>query len=162
MRTKDGFVYLLQRLRSFKPNRNHWTDYPCMEWDRSLTQGGYGQTRSPKGVTVYTHRLAYELVIGPIPVGLEIDHLCRNRKCFCPGHLEPVTRTRNARRIPTNLRGNPLIGELRKMATALMTHCKRGHIYSDENTLTTAKGTRFCRLCRRFRWRMRYKYKSYE
>jgi HNH endonuclease len=69
---------------------------PCWAWRNTSTQG-YGYL-SVGGVTIPAHRLSYELHIGPIPEGSEIDHLCGNRVCINPAHLEPVTRSENVQR----------------------------------------------------------------
>jgi hypothetical protein len=72
----------------------------CWEWTGSRTPHGYGQIRE-SGVgsaLVHAHRVAYEAAVGPIPEGLEIDHLCRNRACCNPAHLEPVTHQENIQR----------------------------------------------------------------
>lgn len=74
------------------------------------------------------HRLVYELLVGPIPSGMELDHLCRVRECVNPAHLEPVTRNENGRR-------------------ARKTHCKRGHEKSEANIYTSKRGIRHCRPC---------------
>jgi hypothetical protein len=80
------------------------------------------------------HRVAYELVIGQIPAGLELDHLCRNVVCVNPAHLEPVTRAENMRR-----------------RSAAQTHCKHGHEFTPENTYYYWHGGRHraCRACGR-------------
>lgn len=69
----------------------------CLAWHNTKTRGGYGVIRI-LGVAHYVHRVAYEMVKGPIPNGMTIDHLCRNRACFNPDHMEPVTRGENCRR----------------------------------------------------------------
>lgn len=68
----------------------------CWIWKRKPNAKGYGQLRNPRtGRTTTAHRYAYELVVGPIPDGLTIDHLCRVRACVRPDHLEPVTNREN-------------------------------------------------------------------
>lgn len=82
------------------------------------------------------HRVAYELLIGPIAAGLELDHLCRTHACVNPAHLEPVTGQVNL------LRG---VGF--PATNAAKTHCPQGHEYTAENTYWSKKGQRGCRAC---------------
>ena len=91
------------------------------------------------------HRFAYELLVGPIPEGLTLDHLCFNTLCVNPKHLEPVTMRENL------MRGN---GFSAKAARA--THCPQGHPYDEANTRITPQGWRACRECARTKWRARY------
>jgi hypothetical protein len=94
----------------------------------------------------YAHRAVYEMEVGPIADGLEIDHLCRNRGCVNPAHLEPVTHKENV------LRGATVPG-----LNAVKTHCLRGHEFDEENTRHIARnGRRVCRACMRERCREYY------
>lgn len=115
----------------------------CWTWTASIGSGGYGQMRLGTK-TVRAHRLAYELVVGPIPEGLVIDHLCRNRACVRPDHLEPVT-----------ARENTLRGETLAAANVLKTHCAKGHEYTEANTVKQGDGKRRCRECRTNQRRVR-------
>lgn len=102
----------------------------CILWQGALDRYGYGK-KSVDGRTVGAHRWAYERWYGPIPKGLHIDHLCRNRACLNPTHLEAVTLRENNRRS--------------KWRDA----CKNGHVYTPESTLWLSDGTRRCLHCRR-------------
>jgi hypothetical protein len=83
------------------------------------------------------HRVMWSLLHGQIPSGLTVDHLCRNRSCVNPGHLEVVT-----------LRENILRGESPTALNARKTHCSKGHAFTPENTLKRGHGYRSCRACR--------------
>lgn len=107
----------------------------CWVWRRGLNDSGYGWIKSG-GRTRRAHRVAYELVKGPIPDGLEIDHLCRVRACINPDHLEAVTH-----------RENQLRGKTVGAANARKTHCLRGHPYDATNTYRPPSGGRHCRGC---------------
>lgn len=105
---------------------------PCWVSTRGVEGNGYTQIQI-RGRTWMTHRLAYELLKAPIPEGLDLDHLCRVRKCFNPDHLEPVTRLENI------LRGDA------SLALAIRTNCcQRGHSLDD--AIRTTRG-RTCRTC---------------
>lgn len=108
----------------------------CWKWTASLNSNGYGQLWDPEvGRARGAHRIVYEMMVGPIPDGLTLDHLCRNRTCVRPDHLEPVTN-----------RENILRGESPSASHAKKTHCPRGHEYTPENTYQYARG-RQCRTC---------------
>lgn len=116
---------------------------PCWLWTGSVDKHGYGQltthSHTPLAKTYRSHRLAYEFINGPIPDGLEPDHLCRVHSCVNPSHLEPVPHEENMRR------GNGWAGRnIRK------THCPQGHPYDLLNTYFTKTG-RDCRTCNRER-----------
>lgn len=107
----------------------------CWNWTQCRNTDGYGvvgrnRRRYP------AHRYAWTLLRGPIPDGMELDHLCRNRGCVNPDHLEPVTHTENILR-----------GDSPQAINSRKTHCIRGHEFTEANTYTY-KG-RHCRTCQR-------------
>lgn len=113
----------------------------CWEWQASL-RTGYGVIAGEGigGKKQMAHRAIYELLVGPIPEGLDLDHLCRNRKCVRPSHLEPVTRQENLRR-------SPLVGK-NSPPSATADHCRRGHLYTEDNTyIRLDNGFRQCKAC---------------
>ena len=112
----------------------------CWLWEGGLDGKGYGTflISLPVRHNVRAHRFSYELHKGAIPAELELDHLCRNKVCVNPDHLEPVTHEENMRRCP----------ELGKWSRAHITHCPHGHEYSDENTYMW-RNMRHCRECNR-------------
>ena len=105
----------------------------CWIWTAALSTSGYGKIYDAKGKPNYAHRVMYELLREPIADSMHIDHLCCNKTCVNPAHLEVVTRAENTRR-----------------ANAKRTHCKRGHEFTPENT-HTRDGLRICKPC----WRIR-------
>lgn len=107
------------------------TDNGCWNYTGTIGTRGYGQI-----LQTTAHRWFYTKLVGPIPNGLQIDHLCRNKQCVNPAHLEPVTGAENARRRDEG-----------------MTHCPRGHEFNAENTYMRARGQRECRPCRAERQR---------
>lgn len=124
----------------------------CFLWMGALDQHGYGQIHKD-GHTRSAYRVLYELVKGPIPQGLELDHVCRERLCVNPQHLEPVTRKENLTR-------SPLSWQIHRNKT----HCPAGHSYSARNTFRVKRHGqiigRRCRICMSAagkRWREKVK-----
>lgn len=118
---------------------------PCWQWLAGLTAQRYGGFHPTKGTFVLAHRYAYELTVGPIPAGLVVDHLCRNRACVNPDHLEPVSNEENLRR-----------GAGYALRNGMRNECRNGHEYTPENTyVDPTKGTVRCRKCARIRDRAR-------
>jgi hypothetical protein len=93
--------------------------------------GQYGQVGHKAA-----HRVVYEALVGPVPEGLELDHLCKESRCVNPAHLEPVTHAENVRR------GRGWGGQ-----NARKTHCPSGHPYEGDNLILQKRGGRLCRTC---------------
>lgn len=122
------------------------TDSGCHLFGTGNGSDGYGKV-IVDGKFVYTHRLAYEMYVGPIPKGYELDHLCRIRHCMNPTHLELVDRRTNT------LRGR--CPEITRARFLSMTSCKWGHPFSGDNLYVNENGHRKCRACSRQRARVR-------
>lgn len=116
----------LERHSQVEPNTG------CILWTGALNWAGYGVLNF-SGHQKRAHRLAWELENGPVPQGLELDHLCRVRSCINPLHLEAVTSGENSRR-GDNFQRNKI-------------HCKNGHELSGTNLLRRYDGFRACRNC---------------
>lgn len=119
-------------------------DNGCREWLGDKSNSGYGRfwIGPEKSKKALAHRWSYEYHVGTIPEGLVIDHLCRNKLCVNPEHLEPVTAAENVRR--------GVSVERIKAAAASRTHCRRGHEYTEGNTGRRASrpSERICLECR--------------
>lgn len=106
----------------------------CWTWSKGLSKGTRYAVVNVNGQRVYVHRYVYEQVVGPVPEGLELDHLCRNRACVRPDHLEPVTHKVNTHR-----------GEAPGVVARLTDTCARGHV----GDWYEYGGRRWCRGCKR-------------
>lgn len=112
----------------------------CWQWIGANRGSGYGIFMITRQDAISPHRFAYEALVGPIDDERhQLDHLCRNRACVNPAHLEPVTCRENLLRSPLTLNAR----------NAAKTHCPQGHPYDAENTLRTRDGKRVCRTCAR-------------
>lgn len=118
----------------------------CWEWTGATTKGygvifvgGYPHM-------AYTHRVVWERLVGPIEDDYELDHLCRNKVCANPDHLELVSHKTNVLR-----------GWSDPARRARKTQCKRGHAFTDKNTYVTPSGHRQCRTCHRDQMREAYR-----
>jgi hypothetical protein len=119
----------LERFSFPEPNSGCWL------WTGNALPSGYGTVWADR-TNRLAHRVSYKYHVGPIPAGMELDHLCRTRCCVNPAHLEPVTRAENARR-------SPISGHAK-------THCCHGHEYNQATTYISRKtGKRHCRTCAR-------------
>lgn len=116
-------------------------DSGCWEWQAHLSKGygHYSVNGKPRGA----HRICYESLVAPIPRELVCDHLCRNKACVNPAHIEPVTFDVNVQRgnTPSSTRAR----------WAKITHCPAGHEYSVANTYRDKLGRRYCRTCSNLR-----------
>lgn len=120
----------------------------CWLWTGAVKARGYGAFWA-WGRSREAHRVSYELFVGPIPMGLQMDHLCRNSSCTNPSHLEPVTLQENVRR---SIAAGGHVSVRRKKQR----HCKRGHEFTPENTCRHHDGGRICRACKHINYRRTY------
>lgn len=109
----------------------------CWLWTAHLNHAGYGRV-SLEGSMQLAHRAVYTLLVGAIPEGMHLDHLCRVRRCVNPAHLEPVTQRENT------LRSTSHIAQIAARQT-----CPSGHPYTPENLYVSPRGYRVCRTCSR-------------
>ena len=107
----------------------------CWVWGGNYSDNGYGKL-TVNYKTVSAHRFFYAEVVGPIPEGMHLDHVCDHKYCVNPDHLEPVTHAENMRR-----------------RYAKMTHCINGHPFSGDNLHIRIDGRRVCKECNRQRGR---------
>jgi hypothetical protein len=126
--------------RSLKPDGSG-----CLIWQGSKSDHGYGHI-TWMGRPTYVHRVMYELYVGPIADGLELDHLCRVPSCANPAHLEAVEH-----------KVNSLRGISPRAMQARQTHCIHGHRFDRANTYLTKNGQRQCRQCKADRMRNLYR-----
>ena len=121
------------------------TESGCWVWVADENGHGYGRVKI-NGKLFMAHRAVYELFKGPIPEGLELDHLCRVTQCVNPDHLEAIT---------------PQVNTLRSLGITSMnakkTHCDHGHEFTLDNTHVRENGGRICRACKRDTWHRRRK-----
>jgi hypothetical protein len=114
----------------------------CLIWKAHCNKDGYGQfwirRVSGKKIAAMAHRVGYEMMHGGVPQNMQLDHLCRNRQCVNPFHLEPVTTIENTRR-----------GKVTKGWCRDTNLCPYGHEYTEESTYINPNGSRQCRLCMR-------------
>ena len=137
-----------------------WNGTPCWIWTAGLDISGYGELWIGPGKSqeAKAHRVSREIFKGAIPQGLECDHLCRNRSCVNPDHIEPVTRQVNFQRGDQSPleRGRALL----QVRLKAITHCPQGHEYTLANTHLKRGRARSCRQCARDyakrKWRERH------
>lgn len=110
----------------------------CWTWTAALNHGGYGIFRSPAGYSNLAHRFAYQVIVGEIPEDMTLDHLCRNRVCVNPAHLDPVPSDENKRR-----------GLTHRLLNGMDFDCINGHAYTPENTYVNPNKNNDvrCRTC---------------
>lgn len=156
IRHKAAFKYKPSQLDWVIQNIVHDPGSGCWHWCGKTAKNGYGRITHDGGKrSEAVHRVTYRGFRGEIPKGLDLDHLCRNRGCCNPFHLEPITRAENNRRGLTGKTTIPLTAQ-KYLARS---HCKHGHLYTEENTIHEPKfhgSARICKTCRQNRSRARY------
>jgi hypothetical protein len=132
----------------FKDKIEVVTESGCWIWTGACQSASYAVAYY-KGNARRVHRIIYGLLVGPIPQGLEIDHLCKVRCCVNPYHLEPVTHLENLRR-----------GETIGVKNRRKTHCSKNHAFVPDNIYTDPKNRRRCRMCNRLNTRQNKRNKT--
>lgn len=135
MRAPRPIVLSESDIARFWPRVNKNGPNGCWEWTGALNNYGYGAFSI--GRPMYpAHRVAYVLILGPVPSNHPLDHLCRNRKCVNPDHLDAVPQKIN----------------MQRGWWGTKEHCIHGHLYTPENTYVATDGHRTCRTCRKEKW----------
>jgi hypothetical protein len=112
----------------------------CWEWQGYIRPNGYGSFYF-RGRPTTAHRAAYQIFVGPVGERADLDHLCRNRRCVNPDHLEIVSRRENCRR--------GIMGQVNAERERAKTCCRNGHAYVEDNVHIAPQGWRRCCICRR-------------
>lgn len=137
-RRRDATERFLEKVNKNGPIPEHRPDLgPCWLWTAKKDKNGYGRFGvDATEASALAHRWGYKTFVGPVPDGLELDHLCRNTGCVnFERHLEPVTHQENVKR---GAKGQPQNLEA----------CPWGHDYDEANTYVTPRGHKVCRKCR--------------
>ena len=127
-------------IERFWPKVDRKGDDECWPWLAGISPNGYGRFHVVDPQPQYAHRFAYELLVGPIPKGLTIDHLCKNKRCVNPAHMEPVTAAENTRRNDAPMH-----------VLHRADRCQRGHDLSEVGYVRPDGKGRICRVCQKNR-----------
>lgn len=136
--------YCYRRSRTFDDDQTFWNKVEktstCWFWRGYKGKNGYGliNRKHFSKIPILAHRFSYEMLIGKIPYGLTLDHLCKKRNCVNPTHLEPVS-----------LGENSIRGDSPPAINKRKTHCNKGHELSGDNLLRDKNGWRKCSICTR-------------
>lgn len=121
----------------------------CWLWVLAVNKDGYGKLKKNRK-SLIAHRFTYEQLVGPIPAGLEIDHLCTNKSCVNPAHLEPVPTKVNIERMHKRRpEAKTRLGRIARERRDARTHCPQGHPYSGDNLRIAPSGQQVCKTCTR-------------